>query len=191
MKERGGPEVRSGGSSNIEKNMYQDNKIFRSLCEIVHTLGHSDRIIDVLKIDIDGAEYESLLPLLPPGHLHSRSLLFPWLTNKSQQPTGDRSKSGDFFKSFDSSTLWTPPLLPNWSSLKPPTGCSPESPFPLARQLLIEIHINPPKNLTADHAQYLLRALAAQGYTIFHKEPNIRAGGGQCTEYALLLLHVF
>jgi hypothetical protein len=50
------------------------------------------------------------------------------------------------------------------------------------RQILVEVHKVP------EVAQNFFSDLQQNGYVTFHKEPNIKSGGGICVEYAFLKL---
>lgn len=52
----------------------------------------------------------------------------------------------------------------------------------ILKQILVEVHNHP------DEADSFFRSLQRFGYVTFHKEPNIKFGGGKCVEYALLKL---
>eukprot|EP00386_Alphamonas_edax_P006781 GDKI01021797.1.p1 GENE.GDKI01021797.1~~GDKI01021797.1.p1 ORF type:complete len:388 (-),score=54.78 GDKI01021797.1:208-1371(-) len=66
---------------------------------------------------------------------------------------------------------------------------------PPIRQVLVEIHVRPnhepprPRQ-TAELARTFMRAMADQGYVLFHKEPNTEYAGGDCIELAYLQLNV-
>ena len=51
------------------------------------------------------------------------------------------------------------------------------------RQVLVELH-------GVGRAHQLFEAMARKGYVIFHKEPNIQYGGGECVEYGFLRLNL-
>ena len=51
------------------------------------------------------------------------------------------------------------------------------------RQVLLELH-------GVGRAHQLFEAMARKGYVIFHKEPNIQYGGGECVEYGFLRLNL-
>jgi len=52
----------------------------------------------------------------------------------------------------------------------------------ILKQILVEVHNHP------DGADSFFRSLQRFGYVIFHKEPNIKFGGGKCVEYAFIKL---
>jgi hypothetical protein len=51
------------------------------------------------------------------------------------------------------------------------------------RQIFLEVHNHP------SIANKLFEDLHAQNSVIFHKEPNIQWGGGNCVEFSFLRLH--
>eukprot|EP00922_Rhytidocystis_sp_ex-Travisia-forbesii_P023493 GHVS01034445.1.p1 GENE.GHVS01034445.1~~GHVS01034445.1.p1 ORF type:complete len:344 (+),score=47.30 GHVS01034445.1:246-1277(+) len=133
-----------GGEGQKVEGSTQGGSELLSLPEIVSRLGHRNRVIDILKVDVEGHEFAALLPLF---------------LNKDP-------KTQEFI--FSSPTY-----------------------LPLIRQILIEVHIREKKPAsTVGDAEMLLQGFADNGYVVFHKEPNIIAGGGRYTEYSLLRLNI-
>jgi hypothetical protein len=52
----------------------------------------------------------------------------------------------------------------------------------ISRQILIEVHS------VSDLTAQFFEDMHAEGYVIFHKEPNIQWSGGACTEFSFLKL---
>ena len=99
----------------------------KTMAAIVRALGHEGRTIDILKIDCEGCE---------------------WETVKSWFKGGIR-----------------------------------------IRQILVEVHVGT-KDAMPLPAMEFMSFMKQQGYVIFHKEPNIAWAGGDCIEYAFLLLDI-
>lgn len=122
-----------GGKDDVEKGVYSWGSIRR-------LLGHDEVFVEVLKVDIEGDEYEALLPVLEEGGLK------------------------------------------------------------MVRQLLIEVHMPkldkvPPKRDEKgrvirrwDRIHRFFELLYMNDWVIFHKEPNLLAGG-TLIEYAFIRLN--
>eukprot|EP00922_Rhytidocystis_sp_ex-Travisia-forbesii_P027276 GHVS01039979.1.p1 GENE.GHVS01039979.1~~GHVS01039979.1.p1 ORF type:complete len:472 (+),score=76.65 GHVS01039979.1:45-1460(+) len=156
-------------------NEAKDGKVI-DMNGLIEQMGHSERVIDVLKIDIEGAEFETLTTLLEQS-------------GKSRKQDTDAEKEEEVEKAKDGGK--------ENSNMDDEEGTNNVKVLdrrqwrrlPVIRQVLIEIHIGVGGG-TAAKSQRLLRAFADNGYVIFHKEPNIKYGGGVCTEFALLLLNL-